>query len=394
MRLGWLGSFTLGAAAVLALVLDNTSGLSHPPRLGAALLLLFTFHLARYPRFWICREFTLYAGLSAYMSIELLWSEDASLALGIIMMSLNFLLIAVLFAALVIYHDLAATLGGMLGGFLAGAAYYTFAHRFPFVYPDEFSYNAIANMYLFGLFITALLGCYMRWRLLPILVGFVLLLHIVATTSIKTNLGIVLGAISAVILNLKLSAKALLRNLIALAIVGSAAAYFVASNDALMERVNGGLQRATAGAAILYAREDVNNIGFGTRIGWKDRGLEGWSRNPLFGRGVEAFRVDFGITSHSTPIDLLYNSGLIGCALFYAIFASLAWRVVRGKNLKGLRAVMLAGFVCYMFMSLSGTLYYDTFLAASLGISLALLRRLDTESMRSTREEQRFATAR
>lgn len=35
------------------------------------------------------------------------------------------------------------------------------------------------------------------------------------------------------------------------------------------------------------------------------------------------FRSQFGITSHSTPIDVPLNSRLIGFALFYALFASI-----------------------------------------------------------------------
>jgi len=34
--------------------------------------------------------------------------------------------------------------------------------RFSFSYPDQFSYNAIANMYFFGLFVTLMFSCFKR----------------------------------------------------------------------------------------------------------------------------------------------------------------------------------------------------------------------------------------
>ena len=97
----------------------------------------------------------------------------------------------------------------------------------------------------------------------------------------------------------------------------------------------------------------------------------------MLGNGVEAFRADYAITSHSTPIDLLYNSGIIGFGLFYGMFASVAWRVLRTRAgaLHGFQALTIFGLTCYSFISLSGTLYYDTFVAAFLAITAGILVR-------------------
>ena len=104
-------------------------------------------------------------------------------------------------------------------------------------------------------------------------------------------------------------------------------------------------------------------------------GLKGWVKNPLFGHGVEAFRDSYGITSHSTPTDLLYNSGLIGFALFYGMFISLAWRLycTRGERPPAFRALILGTLIAFAFITLSGTMHYNAFLAAFIGISTALL---------------------
>jgi len=81
-------------------------------------------------------------------------------------------------------------------------------------------------------------------------------------------------------------------------------------------------------------------------------------------------------------VDLLYNTGLIGCVLFYAIFGSIVWRLFEARDARARSpgALALGGLTCYGFMSLSGTMYYEMFLAASIAISAALLSRPESEA--------------
>jgi O-antigen ligase len=162
--------------------------------------------------------------------------------------------------------------------------------------------------------------------------------------------------------------------------------FAIASNDALLERIQNGFDRVSHGIDILQRREDVaGGTSFGDRTDWESRGIKGWVRSPLFGNGVEAFRTDNGITSHSTPIDLLYNTGVIGLTAFYAIFASLALRLtqVRGSGLGSLPALIFAGLVCYSFITLSGTMHYNSFMAIFFAVSSGLLRRYAVRSVHS-----------
>jgi O-antigen ligase len=155
--------------------------------------------------------------------------------------------------------------------------------------------------------------------------------------------------------------------------------YAIASNEDLLERVQNGLDRVSHGVEILERRDDARgDTSFGERTEWTIRGIKGWLRSPLFGNGVEAFRTDYGITSHSTPIDLLYNFGIVGFALFYAIFGSIVLRLMRvpRRNLGSLPALIFAGVVCYVFITLSGTMHYNMFMAIFIAISAALLQRL------------------
>jgi O-antigen ligase len=76
-------------------------------------------------------------------------------------------------------------------------------------------------------------------------------------------------------------------------------------------------------------------------------------------------------------VDLLYNSGIIGAGLFYGMFLSLAWRLLQSRDRSSnvVRAIVFGGLVCYLSVSLSGTMHYNPFLAVFMAVSTALLSR-------------------
>jgi hypothetical protein len=310
---GWIASFAVAAAASLAPML-NASYVDdfNAARLSVVLGFLLGLHILRYRRIAIGRESAVYACLLAYMVISALWAPNPRMASNTLWPGLNFLLILMLFGSLVMFHDLGAVVSGMLFGFLCGAGSYTLVIGFPFVRPEDFSYNAIAGMYLFGLFSILLWGWHTRHRLLCLMMAAIAMMLIAATTSIKTNLGVLLGAMTAAVIYFTAFMRVLGRSAIALVVICAAISYAIASNDALLERVQDGMDRVTIGAQVLSAREDQSQgTSFNDRQYWQKVGLAGWARNPVIGAGVEAFRADVGITSHSTPIDMLYNFGLI-----------------------------------------------------------------------------------
>jgi hypothetical protein len=358
----------------------------HPARLAMVLGLLLGLHLLCYPRILFTRELTLYAALLAYMSLSILWTPDDTLALNTLLPGVDFLLLLVLFGSLVTFHDVRGVLFGMLCGFLFCAVLYTVTQGFPLSRPADFSYNAVAGMYLLGLFAVLAWGCYARHAFLCLGIALVIMMHIAATTSIKTNLGVLCGAIAAAVVYFRNFGGVLRTYAIALIAVSAAMAYGVISNDKLLEGVQMGYARVSVGIEVLSAREDTpKGTSIVLRQDWKAKGLAGWAENPIFGRGVEAFRADYGITSHSTPIDLLYNFGLIGLVLFYGMFSTVIGRLylMRGMHTGQLPVLVIAGLTCYVFISLSGTMHYNPFLAVFIGSSAALLRRESSHAPRA-----------
>jgi hypothetical protein len=373
---GWCHSFALAAAATFVLALSAYTELLSFARVTVMLLWCILLHGLRFPRLKGTRELAIYACFVAYMLLELLWTDDIALAVNTLGPAFNCILILILFSSLMAYHNLHAVLSGTLGGLLGGAVSYTITQGFPFSIPPDFSYNAIASMYLFGLVVAVMLSCYTGSRLMLLPVQVILLLLVVATTSIKTNLGIVLGVAAAGVVYFKRFLGALWRNVIALAVLGAALGFVVVSNEKLMEILQRGFTRVSVGLDVLQAREDRPGYSaFQIRTVWETEGLSGWVQNPVFGYGVEAFRSQFGITSHSTPIDLLFNSGLIGLTLFYGLFASMAARLLRARyaDTSDMGIVVFGALVCYLFISLSAPLHYNGFLAAFFALSVQLL---------------------
>lgn len=380
-----VGSGLLSAVATLSIVL---AGVFYETittsRLLPLLVVYLLVHCLLYPRLLFCREIALYLVFVCYMMFILLWTPDRVLALNTLFPAVDFVLIALLFGSLFAFHEPRAVASGSLIGFWLGAAAYTQVDGFPFSYPEEFSYNAIATVYLSGLVLTLIFGWLSGARMLTVVGALLALAHIVATTSIKTNLGILIGVAFAVAIYRAVSVRLIRRNFAYLMFALLAIAYAIVNTEGIMMMVKGGFDRVLIGLDVLQARQDQAGYGgFGEREHWMLEGLQGWARNPLFGHGVEAFRADYGVTSHSTPVDLLYNTGLIGFCLFYALFALLLWRLFSARNVvvaRMLHALVLATVVCYVFVSLSGTMFYHAFLAIFVGAAAALLRRFDTNA--------------
>ncbi len=373
---GLASSFLLAFMAGLALTTTAYVESFHSARLAVVYLLIILFHLMRFQRFYVTREALIYGSLFGYMLLQLIWAPDLRLAMNTVVPAASCVLTYILFGSLIRYHDRRAVLGGIFFGFAAGALLYTLTTGFPLRYPSEFSYNAIASMYLFGLISALFLGCYIRSTIPILLVALVVLLHIVATTSIKNNLGIVLGAGGASLIYLKGFTQIIRRHSTLLLVVSGLAGIFLVRNPLILDALQRGSDRIILGLKVLQAREDLPGYNaLGRRSEWQSDGLSGWLQNPVFGHGPEAFRSEFGITSHSTYVDLLYNSGVIGLVLYYGIFVSVALRLrsAARDDSRNLLMLVFAGLICYAFVSFSGMLHYSSAFAAFIALSVGLL---------------------
>jgi hypothetical protein len=373
---GMIAAITI-AVLFLATVFEDAVSSS---RLLPILVALLGWHVLLCPRILVVRETWLYGSLVTYLSIALLWTPDVELALIVLFPAIDVLLAMLLIGSLYAYHDRRAVFTGMVVGAMLASATYTVVTGYPLSVPRGFSYNAIAIAYVSALFLMVMYGCMLRAHLAGTALALLFLLHVAATTSIKATLGVAAGALAAGLYHLPVSLRLLRRNLVLLLLSLAAATYVVMTNQALLERMQYAFARIGTGLRVLQVREDVQGYsGFNERNDWMELGLSGARDNPLFGHGVEAFRATYGMTSHSTMVDLLYNNGLIGCALFYSIFLSLGLRLLKYPRdvSRATSAAIMASIICFLSMSFSGNLFYHPLVGACLALSAAVLSRKD-----------------
>src|SRR5580704_1079611 len=165
---GLFGSFVVATVATFAVTANEYLDLSHPARITMALLAVVLIHCLRYLRLWLSREVLLNLGFLGYALLSLLWTTHIKYAMFTVPALVNFTLTLIIFSAFAALYDPRALLAGILAGFLAAAAYYSLKTGYPLHYPDDFSYNSIAGMYLFGFFATLVFGAYFRMTVLPL----------------------------------------------------------------------------------------------------------------------------------------------------------------------------------------------------------------------------------
>lgn len=109
-------------------------------------------------------------------------------------------------------------------------------------------------------------------------------------------------------------------------------------------------------------------------------GIDLWFQSPIFGNGNEAFRIKggFGTYSHSNPVELLCNYGVIGLFSYhyflYIIFFSVLclFRSIHDY----LRVSAIWGFLtltCIVFWSLFAVCYYERTIGMVLAVVLGLV---------------------
>ena len=379
--------FLLAAAGSLAICIRAYVLSFYVEYLGICFGVLIATIVILKTKIFISRELIMYITFFLFMVAGLLWVDDFELALNTtIYPAFTFVQIMLFYHLLIDTKNAASIVTGVLLGTVIGTLSCIKQSNFPFTYPDDFSYNAIALIFVSGVIFSMLFLYYTGNRSMGLVLVAVFFVLCVATGSIKSNVGLVLGfAISVLVYFRSVRIASYLRRfwlgtLIILCIVLLA----LARSESFLETLDTGWERLLLGVEVMRAQDDIAGYsGFAERQWWVNSAIEGWSRNPIFGYGPEAFRYKFGMTSHSTYADLLYNTGLIGTALFLGIFVSIFVRLLRlaGKGRSGVKAVILGGLLCYVFITLSGTMHYNAYLAMFLGVCVPLLKRMKATSL-------------
>ncbi|MDP1904058.1 MAG: O-antigen ligase family protein [Pseudomonadota bacterium] len=98
-----------------------------------------------------------------------------------------------------------------------------------------------------------------------------------------------------------------------------------------------------------------------------EKGISLWQQSPVFGWGFDAFRhiSGYGTYSHSNHVELLANYGLIGYIMYYSIYISLVFSMLKhsktNSNVKDLKVTILLLVGLVFIAGISNVSYYSKF---------------------------------
>lgn len=183
--------------------------------------------------------------------------------------------------------------------------------------------------------------------------GIIAALFLIALLLIGKRQTLLFGAIAIVIVFLLSNQKGKIRILLLsagiLILIGLVAMQFIP-----------GIERTLLRFFSSFGNEDIGEVTSSRDVIW-GAAASGWLERPLFGNGWGTFSYQFTETNtvhvaHNEVLDLLYNSGLIGAAIFiFCIFATLI--------------VTIYMFYCTEYSKVEGSYKY---LRAVLAISLMI----------------------
>jgi len=138
--------------------------------------------------------------------------------------------------------------------------------------------------------------------------------------------------------------------------------------------------RAPFGDRILMMVDGRVDVSFIERTDMLKAGVRMWLDYPMFGAGLDQFRVatgkygaGYGEYSHSTVIEILACMGIIGFVLYFGALAMLFWetrkvaRTSADKFDTTIAGLLIGVLVIVLFFNLFAVMYYDRFIWPLLG---------------------------
>jgi len=377
-------------------------------RLGVGILLAMVASGLFFRLRWIfLREAKIYLVLVAIMALSLLWAPDPRLGLNSVSPAICSLLLLIAIPSALHWGGFRPVIAGFAAGCVAGLVTHFTMYQFPLVLlnNDEQSYNAVALIFSFCLWMVLFWGVLggRWWLVLPVVCWC--LLGVLITASKKTNFGIALGVIAWIIVSLdprrrrpksaSYQSKPSRRSVVLSIICAMATCIWLFAGERgeyFWEEIQNSFIHFDIGARAVQANMetpgvDVPGYGGRLRIEWIVSAWTGVWDAPILGHGAEAFRAQEGITGHSALADIPFNHGLLGLVLCIAVLASLGLRAFdwRMPHTKLLRGIVIAGTTMYAFASLTGNIYYLPVCAMFVGTSSGLLGELAGPHMRARR---------
>jgi O-antigen ligase len=267
------------------------------------------------------------------------------------------------------------------------------------------SYNTIALEFILGAILSFFAGYLtthkIKFYLLSVLFTFI----VFSTGSVKGAIGIVFFFSFLLIykivsirikIRLRFSPTKLVGTLCFFAVLISSA-YLIISKD-LISRP---LKRITNTVIYLVVKnpkiaQNVATSVQGQRSELVKRGIQFWEESPILGSGINNYRYlhqkkfGYSIYSHSTPIELLVGTGIVGTLFYYIFFLLFFYRFIRyyRKTKSFLYIAFIAALLSLMLISFGQRMYADfyQFFFLALVLSLAKIEFFRLNPLSTTRD--------
>ena len=256
---------------------------------------------------------------------------------------------------------------------------------------EEKSYNVIMLEFLMGVIFCFISATLTNKKLKYYVLSAFFVAIIIATGSVKgfiaTGFFIVLSFIPTRIkvqrkFHFRISIRRIWQALIFIFIFGGSILFFV--NKGFLDR---GVSRSTATIMFLISNDIENGEraagsvhGFRTEL--TNYGIEFWKEHALFGAGINNYRYliekRYGLStySHSTPIELLVGTGLVGFFLYFlfiiSIFCILFYSYIKTKEHYIL--LFIYGFTTLILISFGQRMYADIYQFFYIALILSFIK--------------------
>lgn len=118
------------------------------------------------------------------------------------------------------------------------------------------------------------------------------------------------------------------------------------------------------------------------------KGIELWKTSPLVGHGIDTYKNLSGyyVYSHNNYTELLCNLGLVGVAVYYWFIPSLAWKLIKHKQMGMRRWYWAIALICLLIFDY-GAVTYNMYLIHMVMLLANCALRIEKDSEWSAQKE-------
>lgn len=99
------------------------------------------------------------------------------------------------------------------------------------------------------------------------------------------------------------------------------------------------------------------------RANMVDTALQLWQRRPIFGNGIDSFKIlsSYNTYSHNNYVEILCGLGIFGFCIYYSFYAFAIYKILKQKHFGNYRWYWLLALICFLAFDV-GAITYNMFM--------------------------------